>query len=359
MRNTKPLPNVQKQQKLYVDTVTNGQPILPIERIRLYSGTQWEEFVLEWAHALKSKYCFVERCGGAGDMGRDIIAYPKKDNYDIWDNYQCKHYDHPLRPSDIWIELGKFVYYTYICEYSCPRKYMFVAPQGAGTTLAKLLKMPEELRQKLISNWDGYCRNEITKNKDIPLDSEMLDYLNKLDFSIFGYIPPLHLIDEHCSTPYHYARFGGRLPDRPDCPIPPDKPASTEMIYLKKLFEAYGDHLKHDVQNHSDIEHEHDLKDHYIDSRFQFYSAESLRNFSRDTLPEGIYDELQEEIHDGIRDIMRDKHDDGYRRVIAVVKEARQLHLTSNPLLHRLTIRDRGGICHQLANDRDEVRWVK
>jgi hypothetical protein len=41
-----------------------------------------------------------------------------------------------------------------------------------------------------------------------------------------------------------------------------------------------------------------------------------------------------------------------------VVKTARSLQLTTNPLTKRIHTRDRGGICHQLANDR-KVRWVK
>ena len=54
----------------------------------------------------------------------------------------------------------------------------------------------------------------------------------------------------------------------------------------------------------------------------------------------------------------RGDHADGYRRVVAVVKTARTLQLTSHPLISRIHNRDRGGICHQLAND-GKVRWVK
>lgn len=359
MRKTAPLPTLPDPPRAYVDTVTMGPLILPIDRIKLFSDTQWEEFVLEWAHGLESKYSSVERCGGAGDMGRDIIAYPDENNTNVWDNYQCKHYEHPLRPSDIWIELGKLVYYTYHREFTYPNEYQFVAPQGAGTSLAKLLRNPEQLRQKLIENWDGHCRMRITSTEEVPLTANLLEYLNGLDFTIFGYITPLCLIDGHRSTAYYQVRFGGALPVRPECPVPPDTPAPTEVGYLRKLFEAYGDHLNRDVRSHSDIEKEQDLKGHYADSRLEFYSAEALRNFSRDTLPEGTYEELQEEVHDGIRDVIRDKYDDGYRRVVAVIRAARNLQLTSHALVQRLHTRDRGGICHQLANERDDVKWVK
>lgn len=60
----------------------------------------------------------------------------------------------------------------------------------------------------------------------------------------------------------------------------------------------------------------------------------------------------------GIEDILHSQHDDGYQRVRAVVQAARQLQLTRHALVPRLDTRDRAGICHQLANDREDVKWV-
>lgn len=342
-----------------VDIVGSGQPIPPIERIRLFSNSQWEDFVLEWADSLRGKYARVERCGGAGDMGRDVVAFVSLDEKGQWDNYQCKHYDHPLRPSDIWLELGKLVYYTYIKAFSYPRKYNFVAPQGAGTKLANLFRDSNKLRELLLKNWDQYCTQEITKIKKIPLNKGLKEYIEGLDFSTIGYIPPLRIIDQHASTRWYVSRFGGGLPARPTNIFPPDTPVPEELGYLSKLMDAYSDHLNRDVFSLSDIDNELDLQEHCIDSRIQFYSAESLRSFSRDYLPLGEFKKLQDEIYDGIRDEIRDEHSSGYRRVLSVVKTARNLQLTSHALISKLTVRDRGGICHQLANDREEVRWVK
>ena len=49
-------------------------------------------------------------------------------------------------------------------------------------------------------------------------------------------------------------------------------------------------------------------------------------------LPPGEFEKLQDEVHSGIKDDVRGEHADGYRRVVAVVKTARALPLTSNPL---------------------------
>lgn len=158
-------------------SVAVGHHIPPIERIRLFSDSQWEDFVLEWADSLRKRYQCVERCGGAGDIGRDVIATAQVVNgVAIWDNYQCKHYNHPLRPSDIWIELGKLVYYTYIKEYTLPRKYYFIAPQGVGTELSNLLRYPARLYESLLKNWGKYCTNKITQKSQVSLDAKLKKY---------------------------------------------------------------------------------------------------------------------------------------------------------------------------------------
>ncbi len=340
------------------DTVASGPLVPAMDLMKLFSADQWEAFVLEWADGLRSDYELVEKCGGAGDMGRDVIATVSEDNPDVWDNYQCKHYDHPLRPGDVWLELGKAVYYSHEGEFTFPRKYRFVAPQGAGTTLIKLFKKPEELKAKLIEHWDKHCRNGITSTQEVVLEGDLRDYLEVLDFSVIGYIPAQRLVDDHRQTRWHIARFGAGFPQRGPIPDPPEQPTENEVVYLEKLFAAYADHKGHPVANVDDLAGAAGLLRHYSRSRKEFYSAESLKGFSRDTLPPGSYETLQEEVLAGVQDILDGQHDDGYRRVLAVVQAARQLQLTRHALVRRLDVRDRGGICHQLSNDRDDVRWV-
>lgn len=338
------------------EAVVAGVPIPAIERIKLFSDSQWEEFVLEWAHSLHKAYARVERCGGAGDMGRDVIATDKED-LRVWDNYQCKHYGAPLQPSQVWVEFGKLIYYTHLGKFTLPRRYYFVAPLGAGTSLSNLLKRPNELHDELIRNWDRYCRHRITSTAEVILEGDLKDYVDGLDFSIFDAVPPLTLIDEHATTRWHVARFGGGLPPRPVVETPPEEPTINEAIYVRQLLNAYGDHLKRHIADLDDIGTEGHLREHFSDSRIEFYCAESLRAFSRDTLPLGEYEKLQDEMHSGIRDQVRVNHADGYRRVLAVVATARALQLTDHPLISCLSVRDRGGVCHQLAND-EKVRWT-
>lgn len=355
--HTVPLNAPQPPVAATTDIVSVGIPIPPIERIRIFSDRQWEEFVLEWADSLKDSYGLVERCGGAGDMGRDIVAADKNDP-EKWDNYQCKHYQNGLTPSDIWLELGKLIYYTYRNEYTYPRHYFFVAPQGAGTKLSNLLKKGDKLKEQLIENWDAYCRKSITSTEEVELSATLRTYIDGLDFSIFGAIPPLRLIDQHAKTRWFAMRFGGGLPPRPRFDPPPSALAAHEVNYVRELLDAYADHLKQPIATVGDIATLDDVHDHFNDSRLEFYSAESLRAFSRDTLPPGAFENLQEEVHSGIKDEFRGTHTDGYRRVMAVIRIAKLLPITDHALKERLSLLDKGGICHQLANDK-KVRWVK
>lgn len=343
-------------QNASVDTVLSGVPIPPIERIKLFSAGQWEDFILEWADSIKSKYSSVAKYAGAGDMGCDIIAIINNAGGG-WDNYQCKHYKNPLTPSDIWCELGKLVYYTSRGDYTYPKHYYFVAPQGAGTKLSRLLKDQTLLRAELINNWEEYCSDKVTEKCSLCLDYKLKSYIDSLDFSIFEAIPPLRIIDEHAKTKYYPFRFGGGLPPRPPAAQPPTAPTSIEANYLCQLLKAYADHLKCKIDTVNDIS-DINLLEHLHDSRLEFYSAESLRMFSRDTLPCGEFEKFQGEIHDGIKDELRVDHIDGYKRILAVVKAARALQLTSHALTTRVVVRDRGGICHQLAND-NIIWWVK
>lgn len=336
--------------------VIAGPVIAPIDRLKLYDGGQWEQFVLEWADSLRSQYESVERHGGAGDLGCDVVAY-LRDGEGAWDNYQCKHYGHRLAPGDVWLEIGKLVFHTRRGALSVPERYVLVAPQGAGTKLAKLLRRPDELRSGLLEAWDKSCRTRITSGEPVELDDGLRTYIGAFDFSIFSALPPLRLIDEHAQTRWYVARFGHGLPARPAAPAPPPTPAQAEVGYVGELLGAYAEHLGTPVASITDLEAHASLSGHFDDARIAFYSAEGLRLFSRDTLPPGSFARLQDDVYAGIKNDVRYPHADGYVRVLAATKTAQSLALTAHALGNAATVPDRHGICHQLANN-GMVRWT-
>lgn len=335
--------------------VRSGPPIVPIERMKLFSPSDWEGFVNEWASSLPA-YRRVERTSGSGDMGCDVIAIVDPDDPNSpWDNYQCKHYDHALAPSDIWVELGKLCYYTFTGAYSVPRRYAFVAPRGIGTKLARLLKKPADLKSGLLEVWTEKCSRALVEGHTIALDEKLRAHIDTIDFGIFDGVPPLQLIEQHSKTRYFAVRFGLGLPPRPTPPEPPVEPTSAETRYVQQLMDAYAHHVKRPVAKLSDLETR--LRRHFARSRESFYCAEALRNFSRDTLPEGAFEHLQKQIFDGVIDICEASHPCGFTRVNATTAHASALALTSSALLGRVDISDRHGICHQLANE-DRLTWV-
>ncbi len=336
------------------DTAAVGPNVLPIVRLRMMSHDAWEDFVLEWAHYLQGQYARVRRSSGAGDMGRDIIAHTSAIDNDPWDNYQCKHYAGPLAPSDVWLELGKFSWYTFRGAFSLPRQYSFVSPWGAGPSLSNLLDKPEELRSELLRNWDGYCRTGIRATA-VDLTDDLRAHINSLDFSIFRSISPLSIIDEHRATPFYVARFGGGLPERPAPPEPPATAADTESVYIRALLDAYEEHNAATYVTPDDVK-ETAVADHFKRSRREFYSAEALREFARDNVPAGTFDQLVTEVHEGVIDVAQMSHVDGFERVLRVVAQAKALNLTSNALILVTRSGDRGGMCHQLANE-GRLRW--
>lgn len=343
------------------DHIINGIPIPKQMRLKNSSPDEWEAFVEEWASAgISNSYKLIRRHSGAGDMGIDVAGYVDDNGlFGAWDNFQCKRYSDSLSPSMVWVEFGKIIYYSFKNEYFPPRKYYFVAPNGVGGTLSRLMDKPDELKEKIRINWDGYCRSSITKTTDIPLTGEFLTWYEGFDFSIFSHKTLAELIQEHAKTCFHSVRFGGGLDPRPDPDTPPEDLTEKESRYIRQIFDAYSDHLKVKINSTLDItsSSKPQLGEHLLRQRVRFYSAESLRVFARDTVPPGTFDKLQSEILDGVIDICENTHLDGLARMNEVVNQSTRIALTSNPLVTVTHTKDRQGICHQLANE-GKLTWV-
>jgi hypothetical protein len=165
----------------------------------------------------------------------------------------------------------------------------------------------------------------------------------------------IDLISGHAKTPFHSVRFGGGLPPRPVSDRPPEEYEKIESRYIQQLFIAYSDNLGESVNHVTDLCLS--LKDNFLRQRERFYHAESLRNFARDTVPEGTFESLQDEIFHGVIDICDGSHEDGLACLKATLSESARISITSNPLEKTIKVQDRQGICHQLAND-DRLFWV-
>lgn len=348
----------QKSSLYSEEHVTSGIPIPKTRRVELFSPDEWEEFTEEWASSLETSYKRVARFAGAGDMGLDVVGFISDETFSGgWDNYQCKHYEHSLAPNDIWVEIGKIIYYSFAGEFPPPRKYYFVASKGVGTKLGRLLANPEKLKEEARINWTKHCETEISSSFVARREGGLLSYFEEFDFSIFSSKSLVDLIREHSTTPFHAVRFGGGLPTRPVPSGPPQDIAPSESRYIQQLLEAYEDHSGEPLSDVSGLDTKPDLKRDFLRQRERFYHAESLRNFARDTVPTGTYEALQEEIFQGVVDICDAHHEDGFARMRAAVSQSAQVSVTSSALSGVTKVQDKQGICHQLANE-DRMTWV-
>lgn len=336
-----------------------GKVIAPQQQILIYSPEEWEAFIHEWVESKKPSYQKVVRLSGATDMGIDVAGLVDAKGFDgVWDNFQCKHYDAALTPGNALPEIGKMLWHSFQGEFSAPRVYRFMAPKGCGISLQRLLLKPEALKAKLFEKWAEWCATTITAKQTLLLEGDFLAYCEGYDFSAFTYKNALEVIEEHRTTPYFPVRFGGGLATRPAPGAAPSTPTPEESRYLHHLFEAYADNKKTALAVPGDLAPWPELTKHYHRQREDFYHAESLRNFARDTVPTGTFEALQEEVHSGVVDVAEAIHADGLVCLTAVTQAATMLPLTENGLISVVKIQDRKGICHQLANV-DKLKWKK
>jgi hypothetical protein len=331
----------------------------PPKIISTYSDDEWEEFIREWMDGFDPPYYKHDRLGGAGDMGRDVVGYLGEPNTECeWDNYQCKHYNHPLYPSDIWVELGKLCVFTFYKKITIPRQYRFVAPQGVGTSLHDLLRQPEILREKLIEAWPSKCESGISESEKYPLLGNLLNYVQNFNFGIVGYIPVHEILKQHKKTCYWFQRFQQDPPVRPTSEKPPVVPRPNEAVYVEQLLAAYSEHLNSSIKTHQELSAYPDIEDHFKRSRGYFYAAETLNRFSRDQIEPGSFEKIKEQIFDGVIDCANSEHPNGYKRIIAVTERSQIIPLAKTSLSPYVEPGDRKGICHHLAND-NKLSWIK
>lgn len=338
--------------------------IAPLKILEMYSAKEYEEIIEEWCYYYlkpKKNYELVAHLGGSGDKGRDIAAYV---NYkeSIWDNYQCKHYDSAIGPSTILTEIGKLCYNCYTNQLAKPpQKYYFIAPRGLSSSSHDLLTFPDKIKEELISKWETCCKKKIAENKSIELDDMLREYILQFNFGMFNYITPLEFLNQFKETPYYKTRFGELVKPRDLKIHTPEEIQVFEAKYIQKILEAYAQYLKSNSVGKQVLDKDPELKADFDRQRVSYFNAESLKQFSRDTYPPecNYFESLKQEIYDGIIDSIQEDAEHGLARLRKVLNRATELQITNNPLLDQTKTIDRKGMCHHLANEREDVKWVK
>lgn len=332
-----------------------GPRLKPSQVITVYSPDEWEELILEWANCLKSEYHRVKRYAGPGDRGRDVVGLVTPDGLrGEWDCFQCKHYKHALRPSDAYPEIAKIILGVAQGIFALPRRYLFVAPKGAGPKLEHLFSDCEQLSRAFTEALGASSALVHLSEHEVATITNVLD---DIDFSVFDTVQMDDVIEAHRKSPYHLSRFGGQLGPRPPSPDPPADPISAESKYIAKLLKVYRERCGNSDMSLSDVANQEWYRDDLARQRQSFFSAEALRTFARDKVPPNTFESLQTEIYDGVVEIAQHQHPNGYERLVSVLTTACKIQLNENALITVSRQSDKKGICHQLAND-DRLNWV-
>lgn len=333
-----------------------GPPVTPEQRIFFYSSDEWERFIREWAMGLAPEYLQIKRLGGPNDKGVDVAAFKTQDGFEGgWDCFQGKHYAGALTLGDVLPEMLKVFLGVVGGHYTLPDKYAFLAPRGCGPQLNRLLSAPSKLRNRFL--------DAITQDASLvtALPSGVIDAVRNLasstDFSMFQSVELIDALTTHRRTPYYVARFGGPLPGRPPAALPPEHLGGHETLYVAKLMDAYGEQRPAVTLQRETLASHPEFGDHFRRQRISFYSAEALRLYARDSVPEGTFDALQEDIYSGVVEIAEGPHDCGLDRLREVLTQSANVDLSAHVLVSVAHIDDRKGICHQLAS-KDRLTWT-
>lgn len=333
--------------------------LTPPQVIQHFNEDDWESFVVEALGGSEPKYARVERRAGAGDKGRDVIAYTKEPpDVAPLDIYQCKAYAKPLGLSDIWTELGKLCVYTQRGDFPVPRFYRFAAPHNVTTPLGNLFDKPDELRKRLIENWTAQCESKVSQGQTFPLTGALKKYVDGFDFGIVHYCPVTTLLDLHKKTPHWHTRFKRDYPQRPAPDVPPTQPQPHEMRYVRQLLDAYGQHAGVTLADVTSLGAHQTLSEHFHGCRTDFFMADGLNRFYRDQFPEGAFEHVKDQVHQGVRNTALAPHANGYHRVCATLTQAAGLALAQTEYVYCVQPGDKSGLCHHLAND-DKLKWVQ
>lgn len=333
--------------------LSGGKYVEPKIRLGTFSDEEYEDFInqLVLAH-LKEKNGYTKVChiGGANDKGRDIIGYLANGTQDV---FQCKRYNDPLIPTDVYKEIGKTLYYSYLGRIPHINKYFLVATKGIGATLLELLEFPEKLKTRLIDVWEEQCSSKIARNTKINLDGDFLVFFDKFDFSKIDHITPDEQIEMHKHTRYHAVTFGGRLRKRVK-PSVPEGIEDRESPYVAQMLEAFSEHEGRILKEPKHLNvNSLSLFNHY---RSAFFSADALRVFARDNLPdETDFHEFVEEIGDAITTPFHSTSGT-YTKMINCINMSVTVNIQDNPLEFYITVLDKIGACQHLVNN-GRFKW--
>lgn len=153
------------------------------------------------------------------------------------------------------------------------------------------------------------------------------------------------------------------LPRPADVPVPKEA-TQDERVYIKELYNAYGDAEGIDSFSEKDLSSYPEYAEDLEDRRIDYYAAESIRRGVLELKANkliGQFDILKNETFDGVKDTARRTHPNGYEHMLAVMEQAVNVPISNYILCaspYWINGKIKKGVCHHLVND-GKLVWIK
>ncbi|MBZ9633325.1 ABC-three component system protein [Clostridium sp. FP1] len=143
---------------------------------------------------------------------------------------------------------------------------------------------------------------------------------------------------------------------------PPSNIAPEEEVYVTKLLVAYTDAIKSGLLTKENLENlPMKYQRNFKEQRINYYSAMRIDRFARESIVDGEeqFSKWKSDTYDYISDTLWDDYDDGYRRLISVLKKVIDSSTTSilDNFKNLIGPKEKKGVCHLLASD-GPIHWV-
>ena len=153
------------------------------------------------------------------------------------------------------------------------------------------------------------------------------------------------------------------LPRPADVPVPKEA-AQDERVYIKELYNAYGDAEGLDSFSEKELSSYPEYAEDLNDRRIDYYAAESIRRGVLELKGNkliGQFEVLKNETLDGVKDTAKRTHINGYEHMLAVMEQAVNAPISNYILCaspYWINGKIKKGVCHHLVND-GKLVWIK
>lgn len=153
------------------------------------------------------------------------------------------------------------------------------------------------------------------------------------------------------------------LPRPADVPVPKEA-TQDERVYIKELYNAYGDAEGLDSFSEKDLSSYPEYAEDLDDRRIDYYAAESIRRGVLELKGNkliGQFEVLKSETLDGVKDTAKRTHINGYEHMLAVMEQAVNAPISNYILCaspYWINGKIKKGVCHHLVND-GKLVWIK